>query len=110
MAVLDDVKLLLDITDTDTDAKLNIIISHASKQILSYMPQGVNAVPDALSYIVAELTVTRFNRIGNEGMSSYSQDGESISYTDSDIAPYMNDIKAYLKTQEGATSGIVRFL
>lgn len=81
MAVLDDLKVLLDIPvdETELDGKLNLIIRNAERQVLSYLPSGTEPVPEALEYIVCEMAVTRFNRLGNEGMSSYSQEGESIT-------------------------------
>lgn len=109
MTTLDDVKLLLGITDSDMDGKLNLIIRNAEKQILAYLPEGIGFVPDPLQYIVTELAIVRFNRIGNEGMSSYSQEGESITYGD-DIAPYMAAIQAWISTQESNNRGVVRFL
>lgn len=109
MATLDDVKLLLGITDSDMDGKLNLIISNAEKQTLAYLPEGIGFVPDPLQYIVTELAIVRFNRIGNEGMSSYSQEGENITYGD-DIAPYMAAIQAWISTQESNNRGVVRFL
>ena len=109
MAALDDVKLLLGITDTDMDSKLNLIIANAGRQVLAYLPEGTAEVPDPLQYIVTELAIVRFNRIGNEGMSSYSQEGESITYGD-DIAPYLSAIQAWLSTQEKNNRGVVRFI
>ncbi len=111
MAVLDDVKLLLDISDEDTDMdkKLELIIKNAEWQVLSYLPSRLKEVPDMLSYIVCELSVTRFNRLGNEGMSSYSQEGESITYGD-DISPYLSAIQAWNKKQQDNTRGVVQFL
>ena len=80
MDLLSNLKLLLDLTDSDTelDGKLNLIIEQSKKKVLAYLP-NVTSVPDELSYIVLELSVVRFNRIGNEGMTNYSQDGESIA-------------------------------
>ena len=111
MAVLEDVKLLLDIPEGDTglDRKLELIIGNAGRQVLSYLPAGTDKVPEALAYIVCELAVVRFNRIGNEGMSSYAQGGESITYGD-DIAPYLSAIQAWNDSQKGNTKGAVRFL
>lgn len=110
MAVLDDVKLLLDIPeeDTDLDKKLGLIIRNAEQQVLSHLLAGLKEVPEALLYIVCELSVTRFNRLGNEGMSSYSQEGESITYGD-DISPYLLAINEWNKMQQGNTSGVVMF-
>lgn len=110
MAILDDVKVLVGIEGTDLDEQLNIIIANASSRLLAYMPASVTEVPEKLSYIVAELAVVRFNRIGNEGMSSYSEDGESISFTDDDMSRFMPDINAYLATLEDNKRGVVRFL
>ena len=109
MAALNDVKLMLGIEDTDMDNKLNLIIVNAEKQILAYLPADTAEVPEQLQYIVTELAIVRFNRIGNEGMASYSQEGESITYGD-DIAPYLPAIQAWLNTQEKNNRGVVRFL
>ncbi|GAA0281550.1 phage head-tail connector protein [Faecalicatena contorta] len=111
MAVLDDVKILLDIPEEETglNNKLNLIIENAEKQVLSYLPSGTESVPTVLEYIVCEMAVSRFNRIGNEGMSSYSQEGESITYGD-DISPYLPAIKAWNDMQKDNTKGRMRFL
>ena len=110
MDLLDNLKLLLDLTDSDTelDGKLDLIIEQSKKKVLAYLP-NVTLVPDELSYIVLELSVVRFNRIGNEGMTSYSQDGESIAYG-ADMSDYEADIKAWLSKQVNNDRGVVRFL
>lgn len=111
MAVLDEVKILLDISKDDTglDNKLNLIIKNAGSQVLSYLPPGTMEVPALLEYIVCEMAVTRFNRLGNEGMSSFSQEGESITYGE-DIAPYLPAIKMWNQQQKENIKGVVRFL
>ncbi len=111
MAALSDVKLLLDIPegDKDLDKKLEFIIGNAERQVLSYLPSSLKTVPEELSYIVCELSVSRFNRLGNEGMSSYSQEGESITYGD-DISLYLPAIQEWNKMQKGNTRGVVRFV
>ncbi|MDD3230029.1 MAG: phage head-tail connector protein [Oscillospiraceae bacterium] len=110
MAVLDDVKVLLDVSGSDLDEKLTLMISFAERRVLSFFPSGVTDVPDALLFVVTELTVARFNRVGNESMSSFSQDGESFSFSESDVAPYVADIRAYLGSVDDAKNGVVRFL
>ena len=110
MAMLNDVKTVLGIEDDSLDAKLNLFINGASKKLISYLPANVTEVPGELDYIVQELVVIRFNRVGNEGMSSYSQEGESMSYNSDDMAPYLSDIEAYREKQEKNTKGVVRFL
>ena len=110
MDLLSNLKLLLDLTDSDTelDTKLDLIIEQSKKKVLAYLP-NVTLVPDELSYIVLELSVVRFNRIGNEGMTNYSQDGESIAYG-ADMSNYEADIQAWLLKQDGNERGVVRFL
>ena len=110
MDLLTNLKLLLDLTDLDTelDTKLSLIIEQSKKKVLAYLP-NTTLVPDELSYIVLELSVVRFNRIGNEGMTNYSQEGESISYG-VDMSNYEADIHAWLLKQDGNERGVVRFL
>lgn len=110
MNLLANLKLLLDLTDSDTelDRKLDLIIEQSEKKVLAYLP-NVTSVPYELSYIVLELSVVRFNRIGNEGMTNYSQDGESIAYG-ADMSDYEADIKAWLLKQVNNDRGVVRFL
>ena len=119
--VLTVIKTMIDAQDiTDTthlDEKLNILIDHAARRVLAYLPEEsdtskepIEKIPGALQFVIEELTVTRFNRIGNEGMSSYSQEGESLSFSDDDMKPYLPSIQAYLNTQDNAAMGIVRFL
>ena len=110
MDLLANLKLLLDLTDSDTelDVKLNLIIDQSKKKVLAYLP-NTTLVPDDLSYIVLELSVVRFNRIGNEGMTNYSQEGQSIAYG-VDMSNYEADIKAWLLKQADNDRGVVRFL
>lgn len=115
MVVLNDVRTMLgfsadDIAEgTELGDKLRIIIGNAEKQVLAYLPSGTTAVPEVLQYIVCELAIVRFNRIGNEGMASYSQEGESITFGD-DITPYLPAIQAYLSTLNDNKKGVVTFL
>ncbi len=112
MAVLDDVKLLLGFEEEDgeIEPKLDLIIENAGRKVLSYLPAEFEEVPEELEYIVCELAVARFNRIGNESMKSYGQEGESITFTNNDIDPYLDDIEAWCKKQQGNKKGVLRFI
>ncbi|MGC2935899.1 phage head-tail connector protein, partial [Enterococcus faecium] len=47
------------------------------------------------------LSLKRFNRIGQEGMQSYSQEGLSMAIPDSDFSEYQNEIDEFKrKVQE----------
>jgi len=73
---------------------------------------GQSFIPDALSYVVVEVTIARFNRIGSEGLSSHSVQSENMTWSDDDFKPYLSDIQAWLNAQEEVTTtrGRVRFI
>lgn len=106
--MLTEVKKLLGISDTELDEKLTAIISIVTARLLVLL--GATEVPDNLSYIVTEVSVARFNRIGSEGASSHSVEGESLSWSEDDFAPYQNEIASYLTNQASSSKGKVRFL
>lgn len=108
--MLENLKILLGISEDDTsqDAKLNLIISETTKRLKALLG-GIDP-PEELDYIVTGVSVARFNRIGSEGLSSHSVEGESMNFMDNDFAAYMDDIQGYLNAQENATKGRIRFL
>lgn len=108
--MLEDLKTLLGISEDDTsrDSLLNLILSESTKRLKALL--GGQDPPEELSYIITGVSVIRFNRIGSEGLSSHSVEGESMNFTDNDFAAYMDDIQGYLDAQENATKGRIRFL
>ena len=65
---------------------------------------------EELSYIITEIAVVRYNRIGSEGLSSHSVEGESQSWSDTDFAPYQEEIDAYKAAQQTpATQNVFTF-
>lgn len=115
MALLDDLAIMLDlpedyVSDYRLVDRLNLIIDSCEKRILSRLPQSVTAVPDELAWITLELAVKRYNRIGNEGMDAYSQEGESLTFGKDDLAPYLDDINAWCAGKTPPSRGRVRFI
>ena len=108
--MLNDLKLMLgiDASETSQDNKLKLIISAATERL--QMLLGGLEPPDSLNYIIREVSIRRYNRIGSEGMTSHSVEGESITFTDNDFAGFEDDIQAYLDTQKESKRGRVRFL
>ena len=106
---LDTLRTLLGITDDSRDELLMTIISAVQARLLLLLG-GVEQVPESLAYIVPEVAVIRYNRIGSEGMSSHSVEGESIAYADNDFSGYLSEIEAYLDEQQSTKRGRVRFL
>lgn len=107
--MLNNIKLMLELSDdTSRDALLKLIISAATAR-LKVLLGGIEP-PDSLDYIICDVCVRRFNRIGSEGMTSHTVEGESITFSDSDFAGFENDIQAFLDTQKNSARGRVRFL
>jgi len=63
-----------------------------------------------MDYIILEVSVIRYNRIGSEGLSAHSVEGESLSWSDNDFSGYMDDIRAYLDSLAEVKKGKVKFL
>ena len=108
--MLIEIKRTLEITDTSLDAQLNDFIDRITDRLLLRL--GVEFLPLELQFIVVECTVKRFNLKGNEGMSSYSQEGESIKYSDL-LDEYKEDIALWINAQNklaDADIGVVRFI
>lgn len=97
---LEEVKRSLEVDNEELDKQLTDFIKRISSQLCVRLG-FLESVPVALNYIVVECTINRFNRKGNEGMSSYGQEGESISYGKL-LDEFEDDIFAYLKKQNGS--------
>ena len=77
------------------DELLLEIVSIVKEKILSYL--NLEEIPKQLDWIVIELSVSRFNRIGSEGMSSESVDGGSNTYITDELIQYKPYLDDYLK-------------
>ena len=108
--MLNDLKLMLGIApdDVERDSLLKLIIDAATAR-LQMLLGGVEP-PESLEYIICEVSIRRFNRIGSEGMASHTVEGESISFSANDFDGFEDDIQAFLDTQKDSTRGRVRFL
>lgn len=103
-------KLLLGIAadDTTRDDLLSLLINMAQGRLLLLI--GADTVPVSLEHIVVDVALARFNRIGSEGLTSHTVEGETQTFSDDDFTVYADDIQAYTATQEGSSPGKVRFL
>ena len=106
--MLDEIKIILGITDDALDSQLNIIVANTTSRLKMLL--GGLDVPESLHYVVTEVSVKRFNRIGSEGLASHTVEGESLSFTDDDFAEFAGDIQAYLDSVAEAKKGKVRFI
>ena len=92
MATLENVKMLLSIDDDKQDELLKIIINNTEKRLISLLPLETEEIPERLEYIVEEVSVKRFNRVGAEGMTQESIDGRSNTFQSNDFDEYMDVI------------------
>lgn len=101
-------KMMLGIADTDKDDLLKLILSMTTAR-LKVLIGGIDP-PDTLDHIILEVSIIRYNRIGSEGMSSHSVEGESNTFTDDDFSGFADEIQAFLDAQKDTTRGKVRFI
>lgn len=94
--------------DNDIDDKLNLIILIATSRLK--LKLGGIEPPQDLNHIILEVAIKRFNRIGSEGLTSHSVEGESLSFDDSDFDEFADEIQAFLNAQKDSTKGKVRFI
>lgn len=109
MDYLANIKALLMLPDSAKDDLINVIIDNTKRALRVRLGLSASdAVPEELSYIVVEVSVRRYNRLKNEGMVSYSQEGESIAFNSNDFADFEEDIKAWKDKNNKANE--VRFI
>lgn len=91
MLLLNRIKTLLGITDNDE--LIYEIVEITKSKILNYINK--EELPSELEFVLVEMAVSRFNKIGSEGFSSESTDGKSISYED-DFENYKTYLDDYI--------------
>ena len=95
---LQDLKTMLQLNTTDQDGLLNLIIKNTTKALRFKLGLTTGKeFPAELDYIVLEVCVRRYNRLNNEGMASYSQEGESITSKSDDFDDFLSDIEDWKK-------------
>ena len=77
--LLNRIKTLLQINDNDE--LIYEIVEITKEKILNYINE--KELPKELEFILIELSIERYNRIGSEGIASESVDGKNVSYDDS---------------------------
>ena len=91
------------------DELIAVIVDNTALRLKNLLG-GVPEVPEELSYILVDVAIKRYNRIGSEGTASHSVEGESISFSDNDFSEYNLDIRAWRDSQKEVTKGKLRFL
>ena len=89
--LLNRVKTLLQIQNNDE--LIYEIIEITKEKILNYINE--KELPVELEFVLVEMAISRFNKIGSEGFASESTDGKSISYED-DFENYKTYLDDYI--------------
>ncbi|AII39612.1 phage head-tail connector protein [Enterococcus faecium] len=95
MMIADDIKKLLKGT---LDEKLEVIERRTNERMKTLL--NTKEVPKEFETVVYEVSLKRFNRIGQEGMQSYSQEGLSMAFPDSDFSEYQNEIDEFKRKDQ----------
>lgn len=112
-AIEADVLSLLSLSSLDDAllARISTIVSGVVSALSLRL--GGRAVPEALAYVVRDVSLARYNRLGSEGASSHGVEGETMQWNrGDDFAPYTADIAAWgaLADEPAGAGGVVRFL
>lgn len=92
--VVKNVKILAGLTDDKQDELIGVLETMTKDQLKSIINQS--KVPKRLNSVVLPVTLARYNRLGNEGQTSFSQEGEGISYPKGDFEPYTDIISDFM--------------
>ncbi|MFK3494434.1 phage head-tail connector protein [Staphylococcus aureus] len=106
MATKENIKVLLGLKDSKQDGLLDIIIKNTESRLLSKLPFNIKKVPDNLSFIVEEVAVKRYNRIGSEGMTTESVEGRTNTFQANDFDEYQSIIDELYPKENGAKGSI----
>lgn len=107
--LLSTVKLYLGFNDTLQDALIQQIIEDVTQRVNNYV--GETSLPTELEWIVKELTIIRYNRIGSEGFKSETEEGKSLSLRDDPFLDFVPELDKYLESKnQPAGRGRVKFL
>lgn len=92
---LEQIKLILGVTDSDRDELLLTLYEYGQNAIMVYT--GLAAVPAALEWIADELTVIRFNRLTAEGLTEEKIENLTTKYTSDILGPYSQFLDEYMR-------------
>lgn len=104
---LSKLKIALQFDDDKYDDQLKLYLADATDFLkLRLSLSDSDNLPKAMEAIVRGAAVKRFNRFKNEGMSQYSQDGESITFSSNDFDEWQDEIDQWKKDQNGINKGM----
>lgn len=106
MNYIDGVKLLIGLDDDKQDKQIQKIIDVTERRLISMLPKDEKAVPTSLDWVVEEVAVKRYNRVGAEGMESESIDGRSTKFQENDFDEYLTIIEDEFPTSSSRKGSV----
>lgn len=94
MELLESIKILLEIKDSESDGILKVMIEDSKRAVLDYCI--INTYKTEFDYIVRDLVVNAFKKQGNDGISSISRGNTSVSYETIDVDSFTDKQKSFL--------------
>lgn len=93
---LANLKTMLQLKSNKQDGLLDLIINNTEQALRFKLGlTQKDEFPSELGFVSLEVCVRRYNRISNEGMASYSQEGQSITFNSSDFDDFESDINTW---------------
>lgn len=76
--MLEKLKLLLNISDDNSDELIKLLIKLCKEE--AYVYCNLDEYDEILDYVVIQMVIERYNRIGSEGTTAQSSSGASATY------------------------------
>lgn len=92
-------ELLTLLNDEATPSQKMEVVKSLTVQRLKVL-LNVDEVPQKFEYIVDEVSLRRFNRLGFEGVKSFKQEGLSEDFQDSDFDEFMKEITDFRESND----------
>lgn len=92
---LDNVKLVLSITDDRQDDLLTILLTNAINTVCLYI--NVEQIPKQLEFVAEQMCVARYRKLGAEGITTEKIDVLSTTYQTNDLRQFKDVLNAYIE-------------
>lgn len=106
METLERVKLFLGIEGNEQDKLITEIINVTESQLKMLLDS--ETLPEGIDFVVHEMVIKRYNRLGSEGMDSESVEGHTVNYSMNEFKPYQDYLETFMP-EDGVTQGEVLF-
>lgn len=102
------IKTILGIDGNEQDDVINQVTQLITSRLKGKIHQ--KEVPNDLNYIVIEGSISRFNRINDEGKQSATESDVSATYQIDDLEPFAKDIADWIEANDAdSNAGKFRF-